>query len=81
MVSRKRNSTVLCNDNPEEEGVIGYARKVLGDFLIDDTALGIPLRWGEAEYVNFDTGEIKTIYTSCVDWEAIETILERMGML
>lgn len=36
---------------------------------------------GEAEYVNFDTGEIKTIYTSCVDWEAIETILERMGML
>lgn len=79
---REREIPLYCvNDNPEEEGVIGYARKVLGDFLIDDTALGIPLRWGEAEYVNFDTGEIKTIYTSCVDWEAIETILERMGML
>lgn len=69
------------NENPEEEEVIGYARKALGDFIIDDTAIGIPISRGTCEYVSYDTGEIKTINTTCVDWLAVEKILEQMMLI
>lgn len=69
------------NDNPEEEEIIGYARKTLGDFIIDDTAIGIPIVTGVCEYVSYDTGEIKTVTATCVDWTSVERILEQMMLI
>lgn len=69
------------NENPEEEGIIGYARKALGDFIIDDTSIGIPIVTGVCEYVSYDTGEIKTVTTTCVDWSSVERILEQMMLV
>ena len=69
------------NEHDMEEEMIGYSRKAVGDFLIDDTAIGTPLVWGEVEYASYDTGEIKKIYTHCVDWSKIKTILIEMKLI
>lgn len=69
------------NAHDQEEDQVGYSRKIVGDFLIDDTAIGTPLVWGNAEYASYDTGEIKTVYTHCVDWRKIEEILREMKLL
>lgn len=64
------------NGYKEERELVGKSRKLFGEFLIDDTSIGTPLVWGNIEYVAYDTGEIKTDYTYCVDWNRIEQILE-----
>lgn len=69
------------NDVPEEEEIIGYSRKALGDYMIDDTAIGTPLMYGTIEYASLETGELKTTHTYCVDWSRIEEILKRQGLL
>lgn len=69
------------NEVPDEEDRIGYSRKALGDFMIDDTALGTPMVYGEVEYVSYDTGEIKRTQTRCVDWIGLRRILVSMGLL
>lgn len=69
------------NGYPEERELTGRSRKLFGEFLIDDTSIGTPLAWGNVEYVAYDTGEIKTDYTYCVDWDAIEIILEEDNVI
>lgn len=66
------------NSVPNQETKIGYSKKLLGDIIIDDTALGIPLVWGNVDYISYDTGEIiRGFYTHCVDWIAVEAILKQ----
>ena len=69
------------NAHDKEEEQVGYSRKIVGDFLIDDTAIGTPLVWGEVEYACYDTGEIKKVYVHCVDWRKIEEILCKMELI
>lgn len=69
------------NEVPGEEDLVGYSRKALGDFIIDDTSIGIPLVWGEVSYYSMITKETKKINTHCVDWVAIEEILRNMGLI
>lgn len=69
------------NQHDTEEDQVGYARKLVGDFTIDDTAIGTPLRWGEVEYASYETGELLKTYTHCVDWEAIRMILKANSLL
>lgn len=69
------------NEHDLEECQVGYSRKMIGDILIDDTALGCPLAWGEVEYASYDTGEIKKAYVHCVDWSRIREILVQMKIL
>lgn len=64
------------NDVPNQSSLIGKSRKLLYDILIDDTSLGIPLVFGEVNYVSYETGEICYNYhTHCVDWRAVESLL------
>lgn len=69
------------NEHDQEVDSVGYARKAVGDFMIDDTAIGTPLLYGEVEYASYDTGEIKKVIVHCVDWIAIRKILESMNLL
>ena len=70
------------NSVPGQETKIGYSKKLLGDFIIDDTALGIPLAFGNVDYVTYDTGEIiRGYYTHCVDWRALEAILRQQKLI
>lgn len=70
------------NSVPGQETAIGYSKKLLGDIIIDDTALGIPLAWGNVDYVKYDTGEIiRGYYTHCVDWRAVEAILTQRKLI
>lgn len=69
------------NGYPEEEGIVGYARKAVGDIIIDDTAVGVPLMYGNVQYCAYSTGELIDIYTYCVNWNAIEQELIRNGIL
>lgn len=63
------------NEYDEEEKYVGDSRKLYGEYMIDDSAIGTPLSWGTLEYVSYETGEIKKDYTHCVDWNTIEKIL------
>ncbi len=70
------------NSVPGQESLIGYSKKLLGDILIDDTAIGIPLSWGNVDYVTYETGEIiRGYYTHCVDWRALEAILTQQKLI
>jgi hypothetical protein len=70
------------NSVPNQETKIGYSKKLLGDIIIDDTALGIPLVWGNVDYISYDTGEIiRGFYTHCVDWIAVEAILKQRKLI
>lgn len=69
------------NEVPGEEDVVGYSRKILGDFLIDDTAIGIPLAYGEVYYYSYTTEEMKTIKTHCVDWNRVEEFLREQKLI
>lgn len=63
------------NEYDGEEEYVGDSRKPFAEYMIDDTAIGTPLVWGELEYVSYDTGEIRRDYTYSVDWDTIERIL------
>lgn len=79
---RERGIPLLgINEVPNEEIYIGYSRKPLYDILIDDKNIGSKLVYGDAEYVSFDTGEIKSVNTYCIDWDWVEKSLEQSGFL
>ena len=70
------------NTVPGQETLIGYSKKLLGDIMIDDTSIGIPLVWGAVDYISYDTGEIiHGYYTHCVDWRSIEAILKQRRLI
>ena len=80
---REREIPLLgVNDVPGEEDQVGSSRKAIGDFLIDDTAIGVPLRWCDnISYVSYNTGEISVIQSYFVDWSIIETMLLQQGII
>lgn len=69
------------NEVPGEEDLIGYARKPLADFVIDDTSVCMPLVYGEVQYIDFETGEISTCPAHCVDWSEVERILRARKLI
>ena len=64
-----------------EDRIIGKSRKMLTDYLIDDTAIGVRFKVGDVEYVSYETGEIKQIQTYCIDWEWMRNELVYLGLL
>lgn len=79
---KERNIPLFgVNEVPNEESIVGYTRKALGDFIIDDTAIGTPLSYGKINYYSYITREIKTIDTYCVDWNAIEVLLKKYNLI
>ena len=69
------------NEVPGEENIIGTSRKPLFDLLIDDTALGSRLVYGEVEYASLDTGEIKRTRAYSIDWAWVERELIKRGWI
>lgn len=65
---RERNIPLYgVNNNPDND-VLGYTRKVTGDLIIDDLALGAPL-------LRFPFISSKPF----IDWEKVEDMLEDAG--
>lgn len=70
------------NEVEGEEDIVGYSRKALGDILIDDTALGVPLIEGDIDYYSKTTESmVKNYHTYCVDWVKVEEILVNSGVI
>lgn len=69
------------NEVPGEEDIVGYARKALGDIIIDDTALGCPLVFGDIQYYSFSKGENINISTYWVDWAKVEQLLLSLNII
>jgi len=65
-----------------ELSFVGTSRKIHGDLLIDDLALGTPLIYQEVDYIRYSDGElIRNYKTHCVDWRKIEELLRERGIL
>lgn len=79
--SDRKIPLVGVNKHPAQENIIGESRKAYFDILIDDTGLGTKLVYGEVEYISFETGQRKITMTKCVDWDWVESELERTGIL
>ena len=61
---------------------IGTSRKIHGDILIDDIAIGTPLLYQEIDYIKYITGDIVRNYKShCVDWRKVEDLLKEKGII
>lgn len=69
------------NTHPETEKIKGTGGKILGDLLIDDTALGIPLKTQVITFYNHVTGETEYIESTYVDWKKTEWLLKEKGIL
>jgi hypothetical protein len=69
------------NQVPGEIDVVGEGRKILGDFLIDDTAIGTPLKYVKIQYYSYITGIEQEIETYHVDWELVEKLLIKLNLL
>lgn len=69
------------NEVPDETSRVGTSRKILGDFLIDDTAVGTPLKWITIKYFSFLTDNYNVLETYHVDWDKIECYLEELDLI
>ncbi len=69
------------NEVPDETSKVGSSRKILGDYLIDDTAIGTPLKKVTINYFSYLTDSYSTIETFHVDWDKIEKHLEDLDLL
>lgn len=70
------------NGYSSETLFVGTSRKIHGDLLIDDLALGTPLLYQEVDYIRYIDGEIVRNYkTHCVDWRGVEELLNERGIL
>ena len=69
------------NSWEDEERLIGKSRKILVDFLIDDTSVGTRFKVGEVEYVSYETGELKKTQTYSIDWDWMKEELKILGLL
>lgn len=77
----KNISLYGVNKYPNEEDNVGKSRKILGDYLIDDVSVGIPMKEVSIEYYSYLTGKTDQIITSHVDWDKIRLILENLKLL
>lgn len=69
------------NTYPETEKICGKGGKIIGDLLIDDKALGIPLKTRVITYHNYTTGKSEYIQSTYVDWKKTEWLLKEKGIL
>ena len=69
------------NEVPGEEDIVGYSRKALGDMIIDDISVGIPLIYGEVSYFSYQTEEMRVANSRCVDWKKLEELFNKEGII
>lgn len=77
----KNISLFGVNEYPNEEESVGKSRKILGDILIDDVSIGIPMKEVKIKYYSCLTGKTDYILTSHVDWEKIRLMLKNLNLL
>ncbi len=79
---KKRNIPLFgINKVPGEENNVGIGRKVLGDFLIDDVAIGTPIKQVSIDYYSCLTNKKEKIDTYHVDWDKLLVMLEELGLV
>lgn len=71
------------NSYPEGEMYIGKSKKPLADVIIDDTAIGCPIKYDTIDVYSIRTGkksmvQRKTVY---VDWDKVRALLVEKGLL
>ena len=70
------------NGYTDETYYVGTSRKIHGDLLIDDLAIGVPRIYQEVDYIRYCDGEVVRNYkTHCVDWRKVEELLKERGIL
>lgn len=69
------------NKVPDEVEKVGTSRKILGDFLIDDTAIGAPIKFVTIDYYSYLTDSTSPIKTFHIDWDKIEELLIELELL
>lgn len=69
------------NKVPGETEKVGTGRKILGDFLIDDTAVGAPIKFVSIDYYSYITDSTQSIRTFHIDWDKIEKLLIELELL
>ena len=69
------------NEVPGEVEKVGSGRKILGDFLIDDTAIGAPIKFVTIDYYSYITDSTQKIKTFHIDWEKLEVLLKELNLL
>lgn len=69
------------NEVPGEVDKIGIGRKALGDYLIDDTALGTPIKFTTIKCYSRITETTDNIKTYHVDWIKLEEILKQLDLI
>lgn len=69
------------NKVPGEEEKVGTGRKALGDYLIDDTAIGTPIKSVTIDYYSCLSEKEEKLKTFHVDWEVISILLENAGLI
>ena len=63
----------------EESTGIGTSRKLLADILIDDMAMGTPLKSNLVTYTSYATGEKHIARLSHVDWTKMDHMFKKAG--
>lgn len=69
------------NQVPGEEEKIGTSRKALGDFLIDDTAVSMPIKFIKIKYFSNLTDRMEETDSFHVDWDILEKFLETLELI
>ena len=72
------------NEVPGQYDRIGESWKLLGDLLIDDKALGIPLKRETTDLYDVESGKLiigKRYISEFVDWEKVRDMLVDRGLL
>lgn len=69
------------NEVPGEESRIGTSRKTLGDYLIDDTAVGAPLTYVTISFYSAVEQRHRVIDTYHIDWKKVEEFFKERGLL
>ena len=79
---RERNIPLAgINKVPDEIEKVGTSRKALGDYLIDDTAIGTPMKTVTIDYYSCLSEKEEKLKTFHVDWEVIGLLLEDAGLI
>ena len=79
---KERNIPLFgVNQVPGEIDSVGVGRKVLGDILIDDVAIGTPLKYVKVSYYSCLTDSNQEMETYHVDWVKVRKLLENLNLL
>ena len=62
---------------------IGKSKKPLADVIIDDTAIGCPIKYDIIDVYSIRTGKKSTVQrkTVYVDWDKVRALLVEKGLL